>query len=257
MVATHRQIGALPMMLHHNPRRVLVVGLGGGVTAGAVALFDDAQIDLIELSPGVVGGSAWFRHVNNDVLSRHNVRLRIDDGRNHLLVTRERYDVITADIIQPFHAGAGNLYSREYFALAAAALAEDGVMLQWVGRRPASQYRLIARTFQSVFPETTAWVGGTLLVGRQKPLRLSNSLYRERLLRADFSRALTWSGVAGFRGLVGLFAAGPDELRAFIGEGPILSDDRPLVEYFRALPQNEPDIDLSELRGSVEEHLVP
>jgi spermidine synthase len=257
MAAVHRQIGTVPMMLHHDPQRVLVIGLGGGITPGSVALFTRPRIDVVELSAGVVGAAGWFRHVNNDVLRRPNVRLRIDDGRNHLLIARDRYDVITADIIQPFHAGAGNLYSREYFALAAKALDEEGIMLQWVGTRPTSQYQMIARTFQSVFPETTAWAGGTLLVGKRTPLRLSASHYQDRARDPDFSRALAWSGLAGFEDLVGQFTAGPADLRAFVGDGPILTDDRPLVEFFRELPQNEPDIDLSELHGSIEPHLVP
>ncbi len=43
--------------------------------------------------------------------------LHVDDGRNFLLMSRKKYDVITADIILPRHAGAGALYSREYYEL--------------------------------------------------------------------------------------------------------------------------------------------
>lgn len=59
-------------------------------------------------------------------LERPNVTLHVDDGRNFLLMNRKKYDVITADIILPRHAGAGSLYSREYYELVRNALADDG-----------------------------------------------------------------------------------------------------------------------------------
>jgi spermidine synthase len=256
MLATHRQIGALAMALHPSPRDALVVGLGGGATAGAVAQFTDASVDIVELSPTVVHGAEWFRHANGDVLRRPHVRLRIDDGRNYLLLTGKKYDVITADIIQPFHAGAGNLYSLEYFQLAARALRDDGVMVQWIGHRPASQYRLIARTFLAAFPDATVWANGTLLAGTRRPLRLSEANYRARLEDPAVAAALE-SQVGTFADLARLYTAGPEELRLFIGDGPVLTDDRPIVEFFLSLPQQEGDISLAGLRGDVARHVVP
>jgi spermidine synthase len=184
------------------------------------------------------------------------VQLSVADGRNHLLLTNERYDVITADTIQPFHAGAGSLYSAEYFRLARGALREDGLMLQWIGHRPQSQYRLIARTFLEVFPHATAWQGGTLLAGTLQPLRLVVEDYRHRFRDPRFGSALRSVGIGGWGELVQSYTAGPGELRAFVGGGPILTDDRPLVEYFLSLPRNEPDIDLSTLRGDVRRHII-
>jgi spermidine synthase len=105
MVQVHAEIGHLPMLLHPDPKRALVVGLGGGVTAGAVSTHQ-TTVDVVELAHSVVSAAPYFSHVNFDVLRRPNVRLRVDDGRNHLLLTSERYDVVTADIIQPVHAGA-------------------------------------------------------------------------------------------------------------------------------------------------------
>ena len=165
----HWRIGHLPMALHPDPRTALVIGLGGGATAGAVSQHPGVSVDIVELSRTVVDGSAWLRHVNFDVLRKPHVNLRVDDGRNYLLLTRKRYDVITADIIQPIQAGAGNIYSVEYFRLARSALADDGLILQWVGTGDANRYKLIARTFLSVFPETTVWADGTLMVGSKGP----------------------------------------------------------------------------------------
>ena len=141
MVRLHRAIGHLPMVLHGAPKDVLVVGMGGGATPGAVSQYPDAQIQIVELAESVRQAAPFFTHVNYDLLTQPNVSVRIDDGRNFLALTDRRFDVVTADIIQPGHAGAGHVYSREYFSLVRNALKDDGVVLQWIGHRPRSNTR--------------------------------------------------------------------------------------------------------------------
>jgi spermidine synthase len=250
VVRVHRQIGHLPVLLHPNPRRALVIGLGGGATAGAVSLHPNLQVDIVELAPGVVKAAEWFTHISEDVLQRPNVRLHVDDARNYLLLGRGTYDVITADIIQPTHAGAGMLYSREYFALARRALTERGVMVQWIGLRSRLHYQLIARTFQHVFPETTVWVDGSLLIGSIQPLQIDETKLAERFAVATLRPSLAAAGFPNAGSLLGHYFARPDDLRRFLGDGPILTDDRPLLEYYLSLPRDERPLDLSGLRRS-------
>lgn len=99
----HHRIGALPVMLHPAPTTALVIGLGGGATPGAVARYH-VDADVVELSAAVVAGSAFFKDINFDLLSRPNVHLRVDDGRNFMMMGHKKYDVITADIILPRRA---------------------------------------------------------------------------------------------------------------------------------------------------------
>lgn len=248
VVRLHRQIGHVPVLLHPDPKHALVIGLGGGATAGAVSLHPSLTVDIVELAPGVVKAAEWFTHINEGVLTRPNVSLRVDDARNTLLLRRGRYDVITADIIQPTHAGAGLLYSQEYFELARRALDGDGVMVQWVGPRSEVHYKLIARTFQRVFPETTAWVDGTLLVGSKAPIAIDADARRARFRDPVLQRALAAAGLPDAEALMAQFTAGPDALRGFLGEGPVLTDDRPRLEYYRSLPREQKPIDLDELK---------
>jgi spermidine synthase len=255
MVRLHRLIGHLPMALHPDPERALVIGLGGGATPGAVSQHA-TRVDVIDLSQAVVKAAAWFSHVNYDVVNRPNVRLRIDDGRNFLLSTKSRYDVVTADLIQPDHAGAGNLYSREYFALVRGALAPGGVVLQWVGHRSEVDYKLILRTFLDVFPNTTLWAGGQLLIGTVEPLAIQREMFERKLQRAETRQALLEINLDSFERLLGLYVTGAEELRLFAGAGQILTDDLPLVEYFRSLPPDgRATVDLSSLRGDVWRHV--
>ena len=256
MVRMHRLIGHLPMVLHPNPQRVLVVGLGGGATPGAVSQHD-ADVLVVELSATVRKGAEFFKHVNYDLFARPNVHVRLDDGRNFLSLGDHRFDVVTADLIQPIHAGAGNLYSREYFQLVSDAVADDGLVLQWIGHRPDSQYKLIMRTFLDVFPYTTLWADGQLMVGAKRPLRLRPATLEAKRARAQTRAALDEIGLDSFATLTSWYVAGPDELRRFVGEGPLLTDDRPLVEYHRSLPDGEPMVDLTGVRGDVADVLDP
>jgi spermidine synthase len=257
MVGYHRLIGTLPMAVHAAPRRALVIGAGGGATAGAVAAFSAATaVDVVELSPAVVEATRQFSGINQNLLERPNVTVRVDDGRNYMLLTPKRYDVITADVILPVHAGAGNLYSVEYYRLMRRVLDHRGIALQWIGSVSDTEYKLIMRTFVSVFPHTTLWHGGSLMIGATRPLVLDEEAFLAKQADPQSAAALDAMGFTTFDALLASYTAGPAELKAFVGDGPVLTDDRPLTEYFLALPQDDPPVDLSRLQGEVWRHVV-
>lgn len=254
MAQTHWRIGHLPVALHPDPKDALVIGLGGGATGGAVARYPKLNVDIVELSPAVVYAARYFRHINHNVLAQPNAHLRIDDGRNYLMLTGKRYDVITADIVLPNHAGANNLYAAEYFTLVKGALKPGGMFLQWLSGSDA-EYKVMARTFQSVFPDATVWLDGSLFLGINGPFRLSRSVMEAKLATPEYFATFRALEVETFQDMLDLYRAGPDELRRFVGAGPILTDDRPLVEYFLSLPTGRP-LDLSRLRGPVARYVT-
>ena len=255
MTFVHRRLGNLPMAVHADPRRALVIGLGGGATAGAVSRHTGVSVDVVELSREVVTAAGrFFRGINASLLQQPHVRVIVDDGRNYLLLSDATYDVITADVILPIHAGSGNLYSAEYFGLVRRALKPGGIAVQWVAGTEA-EYKLIARTFLSVFPDTTVWADGSLMIGALEPLRLRRQDLERKLLVPARREMLAELRIRGFDDLLALYRAGPDELRAYVGEGPTLSDDRPMTEYFLSLPRGG-QTDLSGLRGNARRHVV-
>ena len=137
---------------------------------------------MVELSGSVVRGARFFDHVNGGVVAAPNVRVRTDDGRNYLLLTARRYDVVMADVIRPQHAGSAALYSLEYYTLARQALKPDGVMIQWIDPSlPENQYRMLLRTFLQAFPYATAWADGSFVVGSNRPYPLDRAVLAERL----------------------------------------------------------------------------
>ena len=133
-------------------------------------------------------GADFLERANHGVVDRSNVDITVDDGRNHLLVTEERYDVITADVIQPVHAGAGKVWSIEYWELARDALADGGLMLQWVPDERDVHYEMIVRSFLEVFPYATAWANGSMLVGTREPLRIDPRAVRRAACRSGDPR---------------------------------------------------------------------
>ena len=241
MVFIHRRIGLLPAVLHEQPRRALVVGLGGGVTPGGLSQFPGLQVDVVELSDSVIKAAAYFSHVNFDVLQRPNVHVRHDDGRNFLLRARTPYDVITADAILPHHAGANNLNSVEYFRLVRDRLAEDGVALHWNGGMTDAEHKMILRAFVEAFPQATLWGDGSLMIGSKQPMTVSRARIESLLARPEGRHALGLMHVGSFDHLVRMFRASPADIAAYLGPGQILSDDQPSLEYFASLPQGERD----------------
>ena len=258
MVKLHRTLGHLPMVLHGAPVDVLVVGMGGGATPGAVSQHAGSHVQVVELSASVVKAAPFFSHVNYDLLNQPNVSVRVDDGRSFLTLTDRRFDVITADVIQPGHAGAGHVYSREYFTLVRHALKSNGVVMQWIGKRPSVEYKLIMRTFLDVFPNATLWNDGEFMIGTAESLRLDPEALGRMRTDAKTREALDAIGLTSFAVLTGWFTGNADEMRAFVGPGPLLTDDRPLVEYYHWLPpaSAQPPLDLSAMTRDVSRFVI-
>ena len=157
------QIGfsLIPTLFVQNVDRALLIGLGTGHSALALKQLDYRQIDVAEYSPGIVeAASSSFRHLNENVLEDPSVRLRLEDGRNMLLVDSARlYDLITIEITSIWFAGATNVYSREFYDLAKKRLRPGGVLQQWVQMHHISPDEISSAiaTLRSVFPYVSFW----------------------------------------------------------------------------------------------------
>ena len=227
----------IPLLLHPHPSRVLVIGLGSGITLGSVGRYPVPHIDCAEIDPAVVEGARYFGKHNYHVHDDPRVRLHVADGRNFLLATTDRYDAIISEPSNPWMSGIGYLFTEEFYRLANARLAPDGLMCQWfhLYRMFPSDVKLILRTFQTVFPYTTVWSttpGDIVLVGSQLPYRLDDQRLRERLgvpaIRQDLDRV----SMADPRVFTEFFLLGPSEVgRVTANVGWIHHDDQPWLEF--------------------------
>jgi hypothetical protein len=93
------------------------------------------------------------------------------------------------------------------------------------------------------------------MVGSLEPLRLRREVFEAKRADRTSAAALDDIGLRTFDELVSWFTAGPEAMRRFVGPGPVLTDDRPLVEYHRSLPRDTQPLDLSSLRSDVSEIL--
>lgn len=189
-----RMLAHLPLLLHTHPRRVLVVGLGTGVTFGAVGRHDVVEADCVEISPAVIDGARWFAAENGHILEDPRAHVILQDAFNYLAFTPTPYDVITSDPIHPWVAGGATLYMAEYYTRCRAKLRDGGIMAQWLPLYQLSpdDIRMIVRTFRSVFPHTTLWYTNTdlILIGAQRRLSLDLQRLRARIGDPDIQGSL-------------------------------------------------------------------
>ena len=229
----HRMMGHLAALAHPAPGLALVIGLGGGGTAGTIALYPGVNLHVVELSSSVFAAADVLSTDNYDLFRRRNVMRTVDDGRNFLLLNNRKYDLIEADLIEPRHAGASVLYSREFFEGARKALAPGGLMIQWLGAPGTDAYVWTARTFNAVFPHVTFWMDGSVGIGSNDPQLPFDRARVERLCSEPaVMRALADAGLDDVEKIAGLRFSGD----LAVPDGPLLTDDRPVLEYFLTLP---------------------
>jgi spermidine synthase len=207
-------MGRLPMSLHPDPRRALVICFGTGATAKALAEWPQARLTVVDIDRNVLACAPCFD--SQGVLSRAEVH--VEDGRRFLGRQGPRFDVITQEPMPPYFAGTAALYSLEYYRLARRRLSPDGIMVQWLPLHLVSPLdaRQIVATALAVFPET--WValaaadGTGLVVSSGRPLDLS------KVKRAEQS--------LGVR-----FVLDPEGARRYAAGAAAVTDDLPSLEY--------------------------
>ena len=236
---SHRVIAHLPLLLHPRPKRALVVGFGMGLTSYSITQHG-VQVDAIELSRGVLSAAReYFTHTNGNVFESPLFNYKLNDGRNHILMTKTKYDMISTGIIHPLvSAGSSNIYTADFYRLCRRILTEDGIMCQWVPlhRLPEAHYKMIVRTFIEVFPETTLWYKYTpdfvILIGTREPLSIDYKNFVSRAQIANIREGLAADDLDG-PSLLDSFMMGPEAVHKYVGVGPIHTDNRPRLEFFR------------------------
>ena len=235
-----RRQAFIPLLLHANPRHALFLGPGTGITLGAAARFPGLEIDGVELVPEVLEAMRFFTGWNFDPACQPNVRLRAADARRQIRATRERYDVVVADLFHPAQDGAGFLYTREHFQAVRDRLQPGGLFCQWLPLHQLDEptLRIILRTFTDTFPETRAFllhfnadIPVLGLVGTLEPLRLPADWLERRALDDKFREQLRGVGLERSLHLFGCLAGGPEALRRYAGDALPGTDNFPRVSF--------------------------
>lgn len=237
-IRVFRLLGTLPLVLHPDPDDVLVIAFGGGITLASVEDQAPARIVVAEIVPGVVGAAGHFAAWNDGIGARvpsDAIRLVFDDGRNHVLRTADRYDVILSDSTHPATADSWILYTAEFYRSCRSRLRDDGVFAQWLplhGLTPRD-YTMILRTFGSVFPHATLWHtrGYSVLLATPHPLRVDAGRLAARLAGPAVRDALVEVDLDTTEALLAALALDEDAFDRVAGDGPLNTDDRPFVGF--------------------------
>jgi spermidine synthase len=224
-------------LLHPEPRNILNICFGVGNSLSSVSQYPVEHVDAVELSPGVRYAAPFFERTNRGVLRDPRIQLTIQDGRNFLLSTRNRYDVIRLDPPEIHTAGVVNLYTLEFFELARERLAPGGIFSIWINiaYTPEDAMRTIARTADEAFPYVSiwhspylySWVINGSVEPRPPDAALLGAHFADPKVRADLATV----GIEDPIDFLGYFVMAGDEVKAFAGEVDPITDDRTKLDF--------------------------
>ncbi|MFO0727195.1 MAG: fused MFS/spermidine synthase [Myxococcota bacterium] len=231
--------GLLPLLVHPEAQRVLVIGFGSGVTSGAVLEAPVKKLDLVEIESAVLEASSrFFAHVNHEPRKDPRFSGIIDDGRNFLLTHDQPYDVIISEPSNPWMTGASSLFTKDFFEIAQRRLSSDGVFLQWLQLYELSgdNVNTLFSTFHSVFPYVVVFSpsprsNDTLVLGAKHPIALDRENIARALADAKLGPELGRAEIHVPEDFFGLFLQGSAEVERLTKGGRINTDDNALIEF--------------------------
>jgi len=247
-----RMLGHFTTLTPKQPRRVLVIGCGAGVTAGAVSVDNHVEsltiAEIEPLVPRVV--STYFGEHNFNVVQNPKTHVTIDDARHFLMTTHEKFDAITSDPLDPWVKGAATLYTREFFELAKQHLNPGGAVtlfVQLYESNPAAVKSEIG-TFFEAFPNGIIWGNthqgkgyDTVLLGQVEPTHFDVDDMQARLDRAEYApvkKSLSEIGISSAVDLFANYAGRASELKEYLKDAPINHDKDLRLQFLAGLGMN-------------------
>lgn len=227
----------LPLLIHNGePRSALVIGFGTGITAGALTQYPGLEHRVVaELLPAVVKAAPLFKG-NFNAAANPAVDVRLRDGRQELLRNPQRYDLITLEPPPPSAAGVVNLYSRDFYQLAASRLNKQGLVAQWLPlpTQNIDDSRSLVRSFLDVYPYASLWTSEfheMLLVGSMEPMELDATKINQRFQQDSVRSTLQDVGIGSAAALLATWVTDRAGLERFAASAPPVTDDQPRIEY--------------------------
>jgi spermidine synthase len=247
-----RMLGHLTTLLAKDPRNVLVIGCGAGVTAGAVSVSpvvrNQTIVEIESLVPRVV--SKYFAEENHGVIDNPKVTVRIDDARHFLQTTDQKFDAITADPFDNWVKGVATLNTAEFYDEMKRHLNPGAVVTAWLPfyetTMPAIKSEIA--TFVAAFPHVMIFgntSGGkgydSVMVGSMEPFAIDVGELQARLdspAYAPVLNSLTPIGYGSARELLGTFAATGEQLKEWLAGAQINRDRNLRLQYLAGLGIN-------------------
>ncbi|MBM3750023.1 MAG: SAM-dependent methyltransferase [Acidimicrobiia bacterium] len=247
-----RMLGHMTTLIPDNPKTVVVIGCGAGVTAGAVSIDPVlTQVTIAEIEPLVPRVvSTYFSEHNFDVIRNPKVRVHLDDARHFLLTTKEKFDAITSDPLDPWVKGAATLYSREFFEVVKSRLNPGGVVTLFVQLYESSDAAVKSEiaTFLEAFPQGVVFANtingqgyDLVLVGQLDPKPIDVDRVQTRLsdpANAAIARSLAEIGIYSAVDLFGTYGGRRDDMGGWLTGAQINTDRNLRLQYLAGLGLN-------------------
>jgi spermidine synthase len=247
-----RMLGHITTLVPKNPARVVVIGCGAGVTAGAVSidpLVKNQTIAEIEpLVPSVV--SKYFGEHNFNVVDNQKVHIHLDDARHYLLTTDEKFDAVTSDPLDPWVKGAATLYTREFFQVVKNHLNPGGVVTLFVQLYESNEAAVKSEvaTFLEAFPNGAVFANTSngqgydlVLFGQLEGGKINVDAVQQRLsdpANAAITNSLREIGINNAIDLFGTYAGQTADMQSWL-KGAVINTDRNLrLQYLAGLGLN-------------------
>jgi len=261
-------LGHLPAILHKgDTENALVVGLGSGVTLGMMELYPFKSFDVIELEPAVVEAAQFFSKANNNALVDPRVRLHVTDGRSFLASVDRKYDVIVSGVSDPWISGVSNLFTTDYFTDLRGKLNKGGIVALWFSnyRNTPEDFKTGLNSFARVFPNVSVWFHyrealDLVVIGSMEEHPVDMERLNEVFSDERIRESLSGIGINDPYDVFALFLSGDKDLRRFLGNAKVNTDERPILEFslpkslYRSVNGAER---VQELLNSAEEILPP
>ncbi len=238
-LTTQYMIAHLPLLLHPSPKRAMIIGLASGCTLGAALCHPLEEVICAEIEPAMIEASKLFKDVNEEYWKDKRARVVIEDGRNFLALTSEKYDCIISEPSNPWISGLGNLFTKEFYQICKDRLAEGGIFALWVPAYITSleDFKGVIATVCSIFPFVTIWnyppiYPDVVIICSTKPFRFSLEAV-ERKIRENprLARSLERINMRNVWDVVKGFLLPDARVRQFSRGSPINTDDLPRIEY--------------------------
>jgi spermidine synthase len=229
----------VPLALHPKPERVVNIGLGGGITLGAITAHAvPREIVQVELDPLVIQAAGlWFADPNRRALSDPRVRVVVDDGRSFIERGTDTFDVIVSEPPNMWVSGVSGLFTAEFYRAARARLRPGGILGQWLPLYELTEgdFAVAMATIGAHFPHLAGWTNGSvaIIAASSDPLPVGAAFRLGDVsgaVAADFGRVkVPETQIEAFLSRPDLDAAAIARLRSSARD--LNRDDRPVLEF--------------------------
>lgn len=234
-----RMLGHLPALLHPDPKTGLIGCFGTGSTSGALSMHPElSRVDIVELSSMILKQNKLFAKENYNVVDNPKVHTHINDVRNYLLCTKDKYDIVTFEPPPPIDAGIVNLYTKEFYELVKNRLNPGGMMCQWVPTDVGSKsiWKMMVLTATTVFPHVSLWLPSSheaIILASDKPITIDFQRMQKRIdASPQIAESLKGVGLDDAMAIAATYLVSGKELEDYLSDALPITDDHPRLEFF-------------------------